>query len=154
MKELVCKMCNSTEIVKNDDLYICESCGTKYTADEAQKMAVEVVLKNDNSEKVSALLKAAKRARDIGNWDSAIKYYDEILALDTDNYEATFYSSYCVARNCKIIQMENVGHLVANTLKPTFSLIKTNVSIIAILTFAVLVFSIVASIAIPCSVNV
>ena len=65
MKELVCKMCNSNEIIKQDDLYVCESCGTKYTTEEAEKLFVEVVLKNDNAEKIEALLRAAKRAREI-----------------------------------------------------------------------------------------
>lgn len=124
MKELVCKMCNSNEIIKNDDFYICESCGTKYALDEADKLSVEVVVKNDNSEKISALIKAANRAKKMGNWDSAAKYYDEILGLDPDNWEAVFYSAYCTARNCKIAQIASACQLVINSYRPTFKILK------------------------------
>lgn len=128
MKELVCKMCHSNEIVPKDDLYVCESCGTKYTKDEAEKLSVEVIVKNDNAEKISALLKAAKRAREMSNWESAAKYYDEVLGLAPDNWEAVFYSAFCTAYNCKIANIASAARLVHNSLKPTFMLIKGNVS--------------------------
>lgn len=127
MKELVCKMCNSNEIIKKDDLFVCESCGTKYTTEEAEKLSVEVVLKNDNTEKVEALLRAAKRAREMGNWESAAKYYDEILGLDPDRWDATFYSVYCNAMTCKIAQISSAARLVHSSLEPTYKLIKANV---------------------------
>lgn len=40
MKPLTCEMCNSTEIIKQDGLYVCQSCGTKYSTEEAKKMMV------------------------------------------------------------------------------------------------------------------
>lgn len=127
MKELVCKMCNSNEIIKKDDLFVCESCGTKYTTEEADKLSVEVVLKNDNTEKVEALLRAAKRAREMSNWESAAKYYDEILGFDPDRWEATFYSVYCNAMSCKIAQIASAARLVHSSLEPTYKLIKYSV---------------------------
>ena len=127
MKELVCKMCNSNEIVKQDDLFVCESCGTKYTTEEAEKLSVEVVLKNDNAEKIEALLRAAKRAREMSNQEAAAKYYEEILGLDPDRWEAVFYSAYCTAASCKIAQIASAARLVHNALEPTYKLIKENV---------------------------
>lgn len=38
MNELICEMCGSNDIVKQDGLYVCQSCGTKYSAEEARKM--------------------------------------------------------------------------------------------------------------------
>lgn len=124
MKELVCKMCGSNEIKNDGDLFICESCDTKYTTEEVEKMTVEVVVKDNNSEKIQALTRAARRAKEMQNWDSAIKYYDEIMGLDPDNWEAVFFSAYCSAMNCKIMQIESACNLVSNSLRPTFTLLK------------------------------
>lgn len=127
MKELVCKMCNSNEISLKDGMYVCESCGTKYTADMAENLSVEVTLKNDNSDKINTLMSAAKKAKEMNNWEAAAKYYDEILGLKPDSWEATFYSVYCTAMTCKIIQISSAARLVNNSLEPTYKLIKSNV---------------------------
>lgn len=128
MQELVCKMCNSNEISLKDGMYVCESCGTKYTTEEAEKLPIKVVIKNDNDDRIISLLKAAKRAREINNWQSASKYYDEILTMDADNWEAVFYSAFCSASNSIIANLENASRLLHNSLKPTFTLIKKNLS--------------------------
>lgn len=41
MKVLVCEMCGSNEFIKQDGLYVCQSCGTKYTVEEARKLMIE-----------------------------------------------------------------------------------------------------------------
>lgn len=128
MTELICKTCGSNGIEKKGELYECEFCGTKYTPAEAENLSVQVVVKNDNSEKIEALLRAGKKSRDMGNWEAAIKYYDEILGLDPDRWEAVFYSAFCTARNCKIAHIASAANLVEKSLKPTYTLIKTKVS--------------------------
>ena len=42
MKKIVCEMCDSTEFVKQDGVFVCQSCGMKYTVEEAKKLMVEV----------------------------------------------------------------------------------------------------------------
>jgi len=42
MKQLVCEMCGSKELVKQDGVFVCQSCSTKYSVEEAKKMMVEV----------------------------------------------------------------------------------------------------------------
>ena len=34
-------MCGSTDIIKQDGVFVCQSCGTKYSVEEAKKMMVE-----------------------------------------------------------------------------------------------------------------
>lgn len=34
-------MCGNTDLLKNDGVFICQSCGTKYSVEEAKKMMVE-----------------------------------------------------------------------------------------------------------------
>ena len=37
MKQLVCEMCGSNDLVKDNGLFVCQSCGCKYTVEEAKK---------------------------------------------------------------------------------------------------------------------
>ena len=41
MKQLTCEMCGSTDLLKEDGVFICQSCGCKYSVEEAKKMMVE-----------------------------------------------------------------------------------------------------------------
>ena len=34
-------MCGNTDLLKNDGVFICQSCGTKYSVEEAKKMIVD-----------------------------------------------------------------------------------------------------------------
>lgn len=38
MKQLTCEMCGSKDFVKEDGLFVCQSCGIKYTIEEAKKL--------------------------------------------------------------------------------------------------------------------
>ena len=40
MKRLVCEMCGSTDIMKENGVFVCQTCGTKYSVEEAKKMMV------------------------------------------------------------------------------------------------------------------
>lgn len=41
MKQLTCEMCGSTDIMKQDGVFVCQACGCKYSIEEARKMMVE-----------------------------------------------------------------------------------------------------------------
>ena len=63
MKRLVCEMCGSTDLIKTEGVFVCQSCGVKYTVEEARKMMVEgpvdvsgSTVKIDTSEKTENLL--------------------------------------------------------------------------------------------------
>ena len=38
MKQLICEMCGSNDLVKHDGLFRCTYCGMQYTPDEAKKL--------------------------------------------------------------------------------------------------------------------
>lgn len=42
MKALKCELCGSNELVKQDDYFVCQSCGTKYTPEAAQKLIIDI----------------------------------------------------------------------------------------------------------------
>lgn len=69
MKQLTCEMCGNTDIVKNEGVFVCQSCGCKYTVEEARKMMVEgtvsvqgtVVI--DNTEQINNFIDLAKKLK-------------------------------------------------------------------------------------------
>lgn len=73
MKPLTCEMCGSTNLLKQDDVFVCQSCGTKYSVEEAKKMmvegtvAVEGTVKIDTSSELKNLYEIARRAKDMEN---------------------------------------------------------------------------------------
>lgn len=94
-------MCGSTDIVRQNGVFVCQSCGTKYSVEDAKRMMVEgkvdvsgSTVKIDTSDEFKNLYKLARRAKDENNADEAAKYYEKILAKDPNNWEANFYTVY------------------------------------------------------------
>ena len=85
MKQLTCELCGGTDLVKQDGVFVCQNCGTKYTVEEAKKMMIEGTLdvqgtvKIDASDKVKNLYIMARRAKDDNNAELASKYYEMII---------------------------------------------------------------------------
>ncbi len=44
MKRLTCEMCGGTDLIKQDGVFVCQSCGVKYSLEEARKMMIEGVV--------------------------------------------------------------------------------------------------------------
>lgn len=84
MSKLVCEMCNSNEVVKQDEYFVCQSCGTKYSVEEARRMMIEGVVdvqgtvKVDNSSFVEKYLANARRAYAKEDWEEVEKYYNMV----------------------------------------------------------------------------
>ncbi len=134
MNRLTCEMCNSTDVVKQEGMYICQSCGTKYSVEEAKKMMIEGTVeiqgtvKIDSSDELKNLYQIARRAKDDNNGENAAKYYDMILVKDPSSWEATFYVVYFKAMECKIAQIQSAGISVANCIDTVLKLIKDSIS--------------------------
>lgn len=126
MKALVCEMCNSNDLVKQDGMYVCQHCGTKYTVEEAKKLLGTV--KIDNSEELSNLYQLARRAKQNNNSVEAQKYYGQIIVKDPSSWEANFYTTYFQSVNCKIAEIALAANRVTNCEESVFNLIKENVT--------------------------
>lgn len=37
MKQLICEMCGGSDLIKQEGVFVCQSCGTKYSVEEAKK---------------------------------------------------------------------------------------------------------------------
>lgn len=97
MKQLTCEMCGSTDVIKQDGLYVCQSCGTKYSPEEAKKMMVEGTVTIDKSSETKNLKILAKRYYDNGEYEKADDYYDRIIEADPHDWEAVYYGGLASA---------------------------------------------------------
>lgn len=134
MKALTCEMCGSTNLVKKDGVFVCQSCGTQYSVEEAKKMMVEGTVdvkgtvKVDTSDELNNLYEIARRAKDSGNFENAAKYYDMILAKDPKSWEANFYVYYGKLMTCKSEEIEECCISLNKCLNFVFQLICQNVT--------------------------
>lgn len=135
MKRLVCEICGSSELIKQDDRYICQACGTNYTTEEAKKLLVEIsgsvdisgsTVKVDNSSLVQRSLENARRAKSKEDWEECEKYYNTVEQHDPKNIEALFYSSYSKAKMSMVESDRFKREQKINVLKKTISVIDDN----------------------------
>ena len=134
MKVLKCEMCGSQDLVKDGGVFVCQSCGTKYTVEEAKKMMVEGTVdvkgtvKVDTTDELKNLYEIARRAKDSNNSANAAKYYDMILVKDPSSWEANFYVTYFNALSCKLGEIWTEASNVDSSIKTVLELIKKEVT--------------------------
>lgn len=137
MKQLICEMCGSKDLLKQDGVFVCQSCGCRYSVEEARKMMIEgtvdvsgskvdvsgSTVKVDTAAELTNLYQIARRARDDNNAENAARYYDMILVKDPKSWEAAFYVVYFRAMQCKIMDIRAAANSVANCLDGVLRLV-------------------------------
>lgn len=102
MKQLTCEMCGSTDLIKQDGVFVCKTCGCKYSIEEAKKMMVEGVVevtgtvKVDNSEKVNNMLLNALRAYNDKKFSQSQELCASILIEEPNNAVAILYEGLSI----------------------------------------------------------
>lgn len=105
MKQLVCEMCGGTDIIKDEGVFKCQTCGTKYSVAEAKKMMIEGTVevtgtvKIDNTEQLEKYLELSRNAYDSANGQSAFDYASKALEIEPQNYK------------CWIAKMKSIEYL-------------------------------------------
>lgn len=136
MKALTCEMCGSTEIVRKDGLYVCQACGTKYSVEDAKKMMMEGTVKIDGpvkideSESLSNLRTLAQRASEAKDWDRAHQYYEKILLLEPNDFDAyhntQFYRAFLVNQQNLFSELSSRLFVFKNAIPTLNKLLKEN----------------------------
>lgn len=95
MKQLICEMCGSKDLLKQDGVFVCQSCGCKYSVEEARKMMIEgtvdvsgSTVKVDNSGLIDNYLQMAENALNSNNNAEAESYCNKIIEIEPTNYKA------------------------------------------------------------------
>ena len=94
MKQLACEMCGSTDLAKENGFVVCQSCGTKYSNEEAQKLIIEGAVEIhgkvtiDKTDEIEALLERAFNFLEDGDWITANQYSEKVLDRDPKNARA------------------------------------------------------------------
>lgn len=118
MKQMVCEMCGGTDLQKEDGVFVCKSCGCKYSVEEAKKLMVEV----DNTQKLSNLYERARKSLEVDDLEHASQYYKEILDENPKDWEAYFYfylGEYTTFTNA---QAASVASKLSNTIPPAYDM--------------------------------
>ena len=130
MKRLTCEMCGSTDLIKENGVFVCQSCGCKYSVEEAKKMMVEGTVEVtgtvsvDNQKKIANLQELAQRAREAGDSKTAARYYSQLLLEDPSDWAANFYSVYYDAHNIRLNEIAYAANRVGGILDTVFRLIR------------------------------
>ena len=109
MKKLTCEMCGSTNLVKQDGMFVCQDCGTKYSIEEAKKMMIEGTVevagtvKIDRSDNYNNLVQLARDAIADGRFDSAYSNCSEALAIMPNDPEMIALQGFAVLGKEEII---------------------------------------------------
>jgi len=134
MKKIKCEMCGSTDLLKQDGVFVCQYCGCKYSVEEVKKMMIEgtvdvsgSTVKIDDSDELKNLYELAHRARDDNNTENAYNYYSKIILKDPQSWEANFYTTYYQSMNCTIAGILSAAINVTNCEETVFKLIKNNI---------------------------
>ena len=120
--------------MKQEGVFVCQSCGAKYSVEDAKKMMGSTV---ETTEKVAVsdttrldnLYKLARRAKDDNNFDKAAQYYEQILLENALDWEAAFFSIYFSAvQKWRDGERASAVDLLYNCIDNVFDIIKKNVN--------------------------
>ncbi|MDR3048408.1 MAG: hypothetical protein LBV16_00980 [Elusimicrobiota bacterium] len=96
MKQLTCEMCGGTNLIKKDGMFVCQSCNTKYSTEDAKKMMGEVAVRIEssvkvvNTDKIWNFVKMAKSAYEAQNYQEAETYANKVIEIDFKNSYAHY----------------------------------------------------------------
>ena len=94
MKQMICEMCGSTELVKQDGFFVCQTCGTKYSVEEAKKMMIEGTVniqgevKINRQEEYENYISIAKQNLEFGTWQTGYDACEKALSISPKSCEA------------------------------------------------------------------
>lgn len=100
MNRFTCEICGSTDLMKQDGVFVCQSCGTKYSTEEARKMMAEGTvdvtgtIKVDDSAKIANYYIIAENAYNASNSKEAESYCNRIIEIEPNNYKAWFLKGH------------------------------------------------------------
>ena len=126
MQTMICEVCGSSALSKENGHYICRYCKTKYTIEEARSL-LHSDPKEDPSD--SGELRAlARQAVAAGQGQRAKRYYELTLQKNPELWDALFYSFYFKAMTCPPTEVEEIADQLDDIQTAVLQLIQAHVA--------------------------
>ena len=89
MKRLYCEMCGSNDLIKQDGVFVCQNCLTKYTVEEARKIMLDGDTKIiiDTSKKEQSLFDLVDAQMKAENYADAYDTASRLIELNSDIWQ-------------------------------------------------------------------
>lgn len=137
MKAIICEMCNSNQLRKDNDVYVCQNCGTQYTVGEAKKLLIEIqgsvdisgsTVKIDRHNDFENYIKIARNAKSVNDYSKALQYYEKAYEIDPDNWEAAFFTTVIQCATFTIEDLVDYCLIVHGNNRNVLRLLKAKIS--------------------------
>jgi len=102
MQPITCELCGSNDVVKEDGMFVCKHCGTKYDLEEAKKLLGTVQL--DDTGKIPNYLSMTTAAYDVNNFAESEQYCNKIIEIDAENVYAWLYKGMAAGWQSTVAQ--------------------------------------------------
>ena len=127
LESLKCPECGGSVVLDNGQEYgFCKYCGTKVQNTNFAKIKISGEIKFDYSEELINLYSLARRAKYNNNVTQAIRYYDQILVKDPNNWEPNFYIAYFNVYNSSFNNIDSCAMSLANNINSIIFMVKEN----------------------------
>ena len=117
MQAIKCELCGGGDLVKQDGMFVCQHCGTKYTLEEARKLLGTVKIDKTDVKDNNRIL--ARRAMNNKDYEEALRYYDILLSEEPNNWEPYFFSAICRVMDSKDPENEERNVSKLNRILPS-----------------------------------
>ena len=89
MEQIKCDVCGASDLVKDDGLFVCQSCGCKYTDNEIKKLYIQLneSVSIDGVLSLQNLIDNATQFLNLNEFEKAYKTYKKII----DDYPSCYY---------------------------------------------------------------
>ena len=123
LKPAICTQCGGQiEVDDSKEAGICQFCGTAFITEKVihqyvtQNNFAGATINIQGGVETENLIKLARRAYELKNFDEALKYYTQVKERNPDDWESVFYCEYLK------------GNISANDIKTIYDLILKNES--------------------------
>lgn len=111
MKTIVCEVCGNSNLAKQDGVFVCQSCGTRYSAEDVKNLLVEIAEESasnayampDNSAQLSKFVDMAEVAIKAENLKEAVEYANKALEIDNKHYYAYYLKGLSIAYQTSVV---------------------------------------------------
>lgn len=134
MRKIVCELCDGTEFKKENGMFVCLGCGTRYSAEEARGMMREMggdapissggpaavaSTGNPNQAQIDNILVMATTAYEAKNYADAENYCDKAIELDATCYKAWYLKGEAVGWQSNIdnIRIESAADFFSKAIE-------------------------------------